>query len=63
MSSMSISIHAPYAGGDGCYDQLKLAAAKISIHAPYAGGDLHCTNVAASRCISIHAPYAGGDTL
>ena len=58
---MSISIHAPRAGGDLGIVSGAAEAFFISIHAPRAGGDLFCCYTALNLGISIHAPRAGGD--
>ena len=58
---MTISIHAPLAGGDlsrGAEDSFDA----ISIHAPLAGGDDISQALIYVMCISIHAPLAGGDS-
>ena len=61
VSLYSISIHAPYAGGD-LNIVLGVVTNRISIHAPYAGGDWSAVKLPYwEELISIHAPYAGGD--
>ena len=57
----NISIHAPYAGGDGSQGPGFTVRPRISIHAPYAGGDVIGWIQLPEEDISIHAPYAGGD--
>ena len=62
ISSMGVSIHAPYIGSD--HDgRLRRIGDVVSIHAPYIGSDRYGLeySIIGDR-VSIHAPYIGSDS-
>ena len=60
---LSISIHSPLAGRDGCTEVYRDHRMSISIHSPLAGRDPADAVVAGAGKISIHSPLAGRDGL